>query len=195
MKNLIFLVIAIFVLSACSQRYSLQKRRYQKGFHWASAGHINHSKTSPLQTTVVYDHAKTPAVTINTPLAAANAKACVSTEVTANADCSQVCPLVPHYQKFKETVLAGKNTATMFVHKKKAVVLRKHAHRGISQREGSDFLTTLYIGYVVLGLIFLFIRGVMTLGLLDTLLITLGFIVGVMILYSIGKVFRSMMGM
>lgn len=39
MKNLVFMLAAMsaIMLSSCSQKFSVSKRRYNKGFHWASS--------------------------------------------------------------------------------------------------------------------------------------------------------------
>lgn len=44
MKNILFLFLGLILLASCGNKFSLQKRKYTKGFYWAHQGSKNQHK-------------------------------------------------------------------------------------------------------------------------------------------------------
>ncbi|MEI6021071.1 MAG: hypothetical protein WCR21_08070 [Bacteroidota bacterium] len=194
MKKLSLLVVLVMLVSSCGHKFSLQKRRYQKGFYFTA-----HTNKQPTNTQTVSLEKKKP-------------RAQVASGTQTNDNINKV-PLNNLQGLHENSVEVIQNDAkvTQFLKRQNSIKLvhpmrASHTNavnnirhkqiflKHLNKKEGGDFLSTLFIGYIVIGLIALFISSVVTIGLAGTLLLLVGFILTILVLYAIGKLFKSMFG-
>lgn len=175
-KSLLYLIAIAFILSSCGQKFSLQKRKYNKGFYFASSSKVNAqnkiSEPSKKVTEVKPEPVEIVTVepTIDEEPALTNAEPGTNYTVYNHKTSSYDSPAI-HESSSKNPVL------NKFEVQKKAT-----KHSAISnKRDGGDFFYNLYIGlYIISGIVGIVVTLILIAPLFTTtqmVLIVIGIIV------------------
>ena len=193
MKRIALFLVMLIMFSACSQKFTFQKRRYQKGFYLASQKNVKNKA----QIMVLNQNHVAEAITEN--------NLPVSTE-KINPPKPETTLMVEETNKDiaanetnqikKEFVLPkifikNKNTD---ISPNKITYTQQGNKVNIGLRGGGEVVATILIGYFAVALIGYFIMGILTIGFGPTIMYTLGVILAFIILYAVGKFFKSIFG-
>ena len=198
MKKLSLLLVLGILFSSCGHKFSLQKRRYQKGFYFTAHTSKQHSEAKQQGKMLSFEKRKSePQAKSNVPTTDNLREETLNNVLQVNENSNKALQSGVKPVQFLKSKNSNRLYHPMQALNTKAVKQYKHKQnilKQLNKRDGRDFLTTVYIGYIVVALIALFISGVSTLGLAQTLILIALTILGIMILYIIGKIFMSLFG-
>ena len=198
MKKLSLLLVLSILFSSCGHKFSLQKRRYQKGFYFAAQNCKQHSEDAQHQKTLRLEKRRTSTQTkVSVPTNDNLSGDTLGNVLQVNKNSNETTSGGLMTEQFQKSENPIKVDHPMQGLKEEAVKQNKHKQnfvRKLNRKDGRDFLATAYVGYIIVVLIALFISSMATIGLVDTLIIIGLSILAILVFYIIGKLFMSLFG-
>jgi hypothetical protein len=184
MRYSIFILSAIIILSSCSSKFSLQKRKYNKGFYFATQSKTpskkdNHS-IKAVHEEEVKEHVATELVH-----SLANEKEIVSPAESVSVSLTQKKQSVSGKKLVKQAKQHFEVNTLKF---KKQIAETKQEIKK-AKLDIFDIVRTMYVGYIAITLISIVIFLFIELPFLEALSILAILLLGCLILYGIGTLF------
>lgn len=197
MKKFVLLPVLICIIFSCTNKMSLQKRRYRKGFYVATHHNINDKSDKRLGHYTGDENKSTEAKPVLSVLVKETSEKAGSNMPELKSENDNLTDKVAAEKKHKQTKYTSfKKMQVLNAGEKqikKDLFSSKRMKKKISKRSAGEVISTIFIGYLVIVFVELFIAGIATVGLVQTLLITALIILVLFILYAIGKLVRSIL--
>lgn len=184
MRYSIFLLSAIILLSSCSNKFSLQKRKYNKGFYFATQSKTPSKKENHSTKSVHKEVEKEDVATELAPLLA-NEKEVVSPAESVSLAPTQKKQAISDKKLLKQAKQHLEANSLKF---KKQIAETKQEIKK-AKLDIFEIVRTMYVGYIAIILISLVIMLFIELPFVEAISIIAIILLGCLILYGMGTLF------
>ena len=186
MRYSIFILLAIILLSSCSNKFSLQKRRYSKGFYFATQSKTPSKKENQHASAVRREMVKED---VNAEVV--NSLTKEPEVVPSEFSVHSTLPVTQKKQAFSDRKLLKHAKEQLVFNNSKFKKQIAETKQEIKKAKIDLFEIgrTMYIGYLAISLIMLVIFLFIELPFLEALMVVSLVLLGCLILYGIGSLF------